>query len=445
MSTSSSSSTSTPQSGTKMQKALDFLETKRQTLESMKSIGTADKAYLLKIKDADPSTYPQLFAEDSKDHGKLVYAAATMAKHDLLTYIFAKSLGKPVFVNPAYVDAAYIFIILDGAKTIDFAKPMMESNLLTLPDYLEKTLQMAIVLKKPELTKWLITKGANINNQSSIALVYAASAGDLETARMLVEMKILVDENNMGEILRGAASSGVVGFIDLVYHLIPTFKKDPSLILTKEVKQITFSTACYCRHLDFIKVLIAKGFANQSDFNMNLLNSCKFGYTDVAQLLLANGADAGLQANMPMKYAVIRGDKVLAELLIKHGVDTTVMNSFIIEEAIRDKDSATVAAMLGDKPASTSSSTSTATGEGKTERTTTSPAPTAAPSPVETSMDKNFYSACLIGDVKTVSLLTASHDFTLPVLKNGFQYASMSSHYELSNFLASLIMKDKKQ
>jgi ankyrin repeat protein/L-ascorbate metabolism protein UlaG (beta-lactamase superfamily) len=185
----------------------------------------------------------------------------------------------------------------------------------------------AIEAKQPEISRYLIERGANVHaktKQDWPLLLYAAIFGQTETARLLIEKKADVNaKNNTGIVpLHSAVSFGRTDIVKmLVEHgaKIDIRNNDGDTPLFWARNTNTFDAVAY---------LIEKGAKvnDRNKFNRTpLMSAADRGSVNLAELYLKNGADINVVDSLGMTAltlsAISRNPDGMSRFLILNGAE----------------------------------------------------------------------------------------------------------------------------
>ena len=183
-----------------------------------------------------------------------------------------------------------------------------------------------------EVVKFLISKGADVNNKTDdahggrVPLELAAWAGPKEVAELLISRGADVNaRSDMGTPLGTAALHGNRDIVELLL--------DKGADIKKSGEWSVFSYALYSGSIETIDLLISRGI----DVNMKdsygttpLQDAAKNGKKEVVEFLLSKGADINAESKESrsvLHYAVWGGSIEIMDLFISGGIDINIKDS----------------------------------------------------------------------------------------------------------------------
>nr|XP_033335214.1 uncharacterized protein LOC117225642 isoform X2 [Megalopta genalis] len=182
-----------------------------------------------------------------------------------------------------------------GIAGILFDNTANSSSILNARDHVygKTALGIAVIFSNPEMVKYLIGKGANVNTKDRVGesdLYAAARSGHLETFKTLIDMGINCDVKNVLD--------------ETVLH-----------------------TAVMCGHLEMVKILISQGdnIDAKDNFDLSALHiAAQKGNLEMFKILIDEGADidAKNKKGESVLYMAARSDQMkMVKILIDKGAD----------------------------------------------------------------------------------------------------------------------------
>lgn len=224
------------------------------------------------------------------------------------------------------------------------------------PDQRPTSLYFAVLHNRPEIVRYLLAKGANVNLGSTFStpLHLASTWGHLEIVKDLITAGAnketydawektplhLAAENHRVEVVKYLIEMGAKislhlaaerGYNDIVKHLI---KKNKANVNACDSHQYTpLHLAAQEGHIEVVQYLIEQG-ADISAYNAwrqtPLHLAAREGHREVAQYLIERGADIDTFDNSkytPLHLAAQKGHLTTVKYLIEQGADKKARNN----------------------------------------------------------------------------------------------------------------------
>ena len=212
---------------------------------------------------------------------------------------------------------------------IDNVKYLLKQGLnIEAKNYSEKTsLIKSVIYNQYDTTEYLLESGAisNINDGDyQDALCYAASNGNIEMIKLLVDNGYPLNDKSIYNAIFAAAKNNQITVLQYFLDSGTTFNIEfDDFTLLDNV--IIFS------ELDTIKYMVEHGVSVNGITikGKPLSTAATFGLTDIADFLISKGADVngiskyndGSIATAPLTNAILSGSFDIVKLLVEHGAD----------------------------------------------------------------------------------------------------------------------------
>jgi ankyrin repeat protein len=194
----------------------------------------------------------------------------------------------------------------------------------------------------PDLVKFLISKGANVNLKNKdgwSALHFAARKGNLEKCKILIENKVEIDSlDKYGETaLLKAARSGIRDSGDICSLLI---ENGANVNVTdRDGNTPLLLASAYSAAKRVVEILLLHN-ADINAKNKNGENALfKVRSAEIAQLLISNGIDVSVIAKdgtTALLKSILNNNDPLAELILKAGADLPDPPLLILNETYKN-------------------------------------------------------------------------------------------------------------
>ncbi len=224
---------------------------------------------------------------------------------------------KQFFLNTIYtitkMKADFQFIYTKGDFQKQYKLFKMYPVINNLLVYSAKEGELPLVI-------YSISKGADINEYSGLALRWAAEANHYEIVKYLVE-------NGANDISLAFLNASMEGNIDIVKYLVEKganihFQNDQALIL-----------ASIRGRLRVVKYLIEKGADIHINSDQPLRDASEYGHLGIVEYLIENSADIHAEADAALIYASKEGHYDIVKYLVENGADVSARNFLSFSEA----------------------------------------------------------------------------------------------------------------
>ena len=207
-------------------------------------------------------------------------------------------------------------------------------------DERQTPLMYAVVERKVEIVKLLISKGAEVDmiggymGYPGHTPLLAASLGslgvtdrDIEIVKLLISKgaDVNIKGNEDSTPLNNASREGNIEFVKLLINAGADVNSKDEEGFTPVIN------ASYKGYKEIVKLLIEAGADVEYIYMRELINACHRGVIDKVRELIKAGADVNMQidgSQTPLMYAVDEGHMEVVKLLISKGADVDMIGEY---------------------------------------------------------------------------------------------------------------------
>lgn len=294
-----------------------------EVLENVIGWGRPDIVKLLLEKGADPAAQDSRALVRAVIHGNIEIVKLLLDNgadpraldfQNLITaFTYSNRLGNTeifkLFMQKG-IDSDVALVVAATIGDIEILKVLLEAGVD--PKARNSEALIAAARKRHiEIFKILLGQGADPKARDSDALVATAWSGCIEIFKMLLEGGADPKSQN-SQALIAAATNGKIDIFKLLLELGANPKAQDSQALVSAAEN---------GHIEILKMLLANGANPMAQNSQALVNAVAQGHIEIVKLLLEEGVNPDVQDFKPYIEAVKKDHKEIVHLLIQYGGD----------------------------------------------------------------------------------------------------------------------------